>query len=71
MDRVNELACSEAYQHGRTLERLRTARLALAQIATGKVTKRQAVTALAKWALELSAEDVEDQTCNSKVSPQQ
>jgi hypothetical protein len=45
------LARSEAYQHGRTLGRLRQARAALALIATGKRMDTQRARALAKWGL--------------------
>jgi hypothetical protein len=46
-----DLASSEAYQHGRTLERLRQARAALALIATGKRMDTQRARTLARWGL--------------------
>jgi hypothetical protein len=55
-----DLACSEAYQHGRTQSKLKVARLALLQIATSKARNLNAIRAVAKLALEMSAEDVED-----------
>lgn len=51
---------SEAYLHGRTLERLNSARLALAQIATGKVRNMIGARAAAKMGLELSAQKPEE-----------
>ena len=48
-----DAACQEAYQHGRTQQRLRTARYALQRIASGKLTSADACRSVAKLALDL------------------
>lgn len=50
-----ELERSEAYQHGRTIERLNAARLALEKIAFGRKCRNlTAARALAKLGLDMS-----------------
>jgi hypothetical protein len=63
---ADDLANSEAYQHGRTQVKLQAARAALERIALGKVRNMPAARAVAKLALELSAKDSNSREANPR-----
>jgi hypothetical protein len=63
---ADDLANSEAYQHGRTQVKLQAARDGLERIALGKVRNMPAARAVAKLALELSGENPDSEEANPR-----